>query len=175
MQQVLTDRHLVIFVRDRAGHLLRGADISFAIDGQPYGQVEGSEGRGEITLPGTNARPVDVTVSYNGEIKTARVAFGQQSYEFRYDTDVSHEGGHLALWVGCGLVAVSVVLAFAFKEPNTLQTKIIQGLFALGLGGFATELSGFLKVDMKWGTRLVIGAGGALAVFIVLWFTNAKL
>jgi hypothetical protein len=67
------------------------------------------------------------------------------------------------------------VLAFVFQQPTPLQTKIIQALLALGFGGFATELTGFLKVDMNWGPRLVVGAGGALAVFVILWFTSASL
>lgn len=171
--QNLTDRHLVVFVRDRAGRLLPGADISFFIDGVPYGQVDGSEGRAEITLPGANSRPLDVTASYKGDTKTAKVAAGQQSYEFRFDVDTGTS--HLGLWVGCGFVIIAVILGFTFDNPTPLQTKIIQGLFALGCGGFATELSGFLKVDMSWGTKLVIGAGGALAVFVILWFTNATL
>lgn len=173
MQQ-LTERHLIIFVRDRAGRPLNGAKIVFAIAGTAYGEVPSAQGRGDITLPNTVTQPIDVTVSYNGEDKTAKVANGQQSYEFRYDVDTAPTG-HLALWVGVALILLAIVLAFVFQQPTPLQTKIIQALLALGFGGFATELTGFLKVDMNWGPRLVVGAGGALAVFVILWFTNASL
>jgi hypothetical protein len=167
-------RIIDIFVRDRSGHLIPGVSIKFAIDGRPAGEVNGSEGRGRIELPETNKKPVAVTVSYRGEDKTSKIAYGQDSFEFRYDVDIGPTK-HIALWSGIGLIILAVVLAFYYKDPNPLQTKIIQGLFSVGLGGVATELTGFLNVDMKFGTRLVIGAGGALAVFIVLWFTNAKL
>jgi hypothetical protein len=166
-------RTIDIFVRDRSGHLIPGVGIKFAIDGKSAGEVNGSEGRGRIELPETNKKPVDVTVSYRNEEKTAKIAYGQDSYEFRYDVDLSVN--HVPLWSGAGLILLTVFLAFYFKDPTPIQLKIIQGLFSVGLGGIATELTGFLNVDMKFGTRLVIGAGGALAVFVVLWSTDAKL
>lgn len=175
MAQQRPYRILDVFVRDRAGRLIPGVEINFALNGVPPRSVDGSEGRGRIESPAANSGPVDVTVSYKGVEKRARIAGGQASYEFRYDTNVGPEGGHIALWVGCGLVALSVVLAFVFNNQNAIQLKIIQGLFALGLGGFATELTGFLNVDMDFGKRLTIGAGGAFAVFVILWFTDAKL
>jgi hypothetical protein len=175
MPHELLDRKIDISVRDRMGRLIPGVEIKFAIKGKPAGQIDASEGRGRIDLPGTIRSPVDVTVTYKGEQKTAKIAFGQESYEFRYDTIVGPEGGHIALWVGCSLVAISVALAFTFSNPSPLQKKLIQALLSLGCGGFATELTGFIKVDMAFGKRLVIGAGGALAVFVILYFWNPSI
>jgi len=91
MRHELPYRTIDIFVCDPVGRLIPGVEISFAINGVPVGQVDGSEGRGRIELLKTNKSPVDVTVNYKGEEKKAKIAVGQESYEFCYDTLVAPE------------------------------------------------------------------------------------
>ena len=77
---------------------------------------------------------------------------------------------HLPFLVGLGLILVATALVFAFGTPTALQTRIVIGVFALGGGALATELSGMIKVNLKLGTQLAIGATGALAIFVILYF-----
>jgi hypothetical protein len=81
---------------------------------------------------------------------------------------------HLAAVIGLVLAAVATVLAFTFAKATPLQRQIILTLAALAGGAIATEIPGFLSVDLSLGQKTGIAAGGALAVFIILYFWSAK-
>ncbi|MGE0435335.1 MAG: hypothetical protein AB7G10_21520 [Reyranellaceae bacterium] len=80
---------------------------------------------------------------------------------------------HIALIVGLVLAAVAVGLTFARSVHTPLQRQIILALFALAGGAIATEIPGFLNITMTLGEKTAIGAGGAIAVFVVLYFFSA--
>ncbi|MTD93140.1 hypothetical protein GIW81_02190 [Hyphomicrobium sp. xq] len=168
-------RSIDIFVKDRNGRRLPGALISFSLDGAVAGSVPESDGRARIDLENDYTGPVGVTVDYSGEKQTQTLAPGVSSYTFTYDVDIAPKENHIALIVGIILVGAATVLAFSFPETTPLQTKLVQGLLSLGLGAIATEVSGLIRADLKLGTRLAVGASGAFAVFVILWFTNAML
>lgn len=166
-------RTIDIFVRDRNGKLIPGATIKFKADGKQAGEVQFAEGRGRIGLR-KPATVVEVTATYEKLTETAKLSQKQNSYTFNFDVDIDPDWRgrverHLALLVGLVLFAVAIGLAFTFTSPNPLQTRIILGAFSLGGGAIATEISGMIKVDLKLGTKLVIGATGALAIFVILY------
>ena len=166
-------RSIDIFVRDRNGVPIPGAEIRFAVNGAPAGTVVNAEGRGRIQLASATAI-VEVSVVYAGVTQTEKLAPGQTSFTFRFEVSVGSAFGdymerHIALIVGLVLIAVAIVLAFTFGTPTTLQTRIILGTFSLAGGAIATEISGMIKVDLTLGNKLAIGATGALAVFVVLY------
>jgi hypothetical protein len=167
-------RTVDVFVRDREDAPIDGATIRFRMNNEDCGEVNNAEGRGRIEKVPWNT-PVEVTVVYKGEEKTAKIAGGQQAYTFTYDTVVRPKDKHLGFWFGLVLVGVAAVLAFSFQNMNPIQTKIVQALLSLGCGGFANEVAGLLNVKMTTGRRIVVTATGALAVFVILWFTNARL
>lgn len=80
---------------------------------------------------------------------------------------------HIALIVGLALAAVAVGLTFARSVHTPLQRQIILALFALAGGAIATEIPGFLNITLTLGAKTAIGASGAIAVFIVLYFFSA--
>ena len=162
-----------MFVRDRNGYPISGAEIRFTVNGHPAGEVRNAEGRGRIELADADA-VVAVSATYDGVTQTEQLSQQQRSFSFRFDVAVGPAAGdfmerHIALVVGLALIAVAIVLAFVFSTPNPLQTRIILGTFSLAGGAIATEISGMVKVNLSLGKKLTIGATGALAVFVILY------
>lgn len=72
-----------------------------------------------------------------------------------------------------GVVFVSVLMAVAwFKpDPSDFQYTIFRSVFALAGAGVAAVIPGFIEVKISnW-----LVAGGALAVFVILYFWNPAL
>ena len=70
----------------------------------------------------------------------------------------------------CGMALILIVLFLAFfvHDPSELQANILRIVLALACGGFGAAIPGILDVQIS----NVIKAGGALAVFIVVYFWN---
>ncbi|MBL8543497.1 MAG: hypothetical protein JNJ63_06765 [Hyphomonadaceae bacterium] len=171
MVDLAQNRHLIINVSDRTGKPLVGADIVFKMRDAVIAEVRRSNGHGEVTLPISETDPIEVVVTYRGATQTGKFGPDQNHFEFKYNEDTSLFAGHLPLWVGIGFVLLAVALVVAIPHPEMLQARVLYGVFAIGAGGFATELSGQLNVQAQV-QRFAIGAGGAMAVFVLLWLTN---
>ncbi len=166
-------RTVDVFVRDKKGQPLPGVVIAFKKNGELAGTVPYAEGRARIELPDREIS-VGVSAAYGGETQSVDLAQNQDTYTFAFDVDPNPEKGgfmerHLALIVGLALFAIAIILAFSFGSPTPLQARIILGVFSLGGGAIATEISGMIYVDMKFGTKVAIGATGALAIFVILY------
>src|SRR5690606_30267770 len=79
--------------------------------------------------------------------------------------------------LGVGLVCVVsiLVLAVIIPEPTEWQGFVFRGCFALGLAAVAVIVPGFLNVNAQVrgaGNYFKIVAGGAIAIFIVIWLVN---
>ena len=76
----------------------------------------------------------------------------------------------LAFLFGC--VALGAVLWLAFRAPtlSDQQFEILRIVLALAGGGVGAVIPGFLDVSMTPNTKFALRAGGALAVFVVLYF-----
>lgn len=77
---------------------------------------------------------------------------------------------HFPALIGIGFVLIAVVLAFAFPAPTPLQVHILLAVLSLGGGAFASEIPGLIRVDLTLGQKFVIGATGAMAIFVILYF-----
>ena len=75
----------------------------------------------------------------------------------------------LAFVFGCLAVAAVLWLAFRSDSMNDRQFEILRIVLALAGGGVGAVIPGFLDVTVKAGTKLALRAGGALAVFVVLY------
>ena len=76
----------------------------------------------------------------------------------------------LAFVFGCVAIGVVLWLAFRGQTINEQQFEILRIVLALAGGGVGAVIPGFLDVGMKAGVKLALRAGGALAVFVVLYF-----
>jgi hypothetical protein len=74
----------------------------------------------------------------------------------------------LAFACGVGFIIVLLVLALLVKNPTSFQYQVFRIVLALAAGGFAGLVDGFLTISFnKW-----LKAGGALAVFVIVYFYN---
>ena len=77
---------------------------------------------------------------------------------------------------GVVFVVTLIVLAIKFPHPTPFQYNIFRTTSSLAAAGVGAMIPGFLDIKVDATTGLLIRAGGALAVFIVIFFFNpAKL
>jgi predicted membrane channel-forming protein YqfA (hemolysin III family) len=77
---------------------------------------------------------------------------------------------------GVIFVVTLIVLSIAIPEPSQFQYTTFRIVLALAAAGVAAIIPGFLSLKLESGTLLLIRAGGALAVFVIVYFVNpAKL
>ena len=76
----------------------------------------------------------------------------------------------LAFAFGCVALGVVLWLAFRAETLTNQQFEILRIVLALAGGGVGAVIPGFLDVGMKAGGKLALRAGGALAVFAVVYF-----
>ncbi|MBZ5523285.1 MAG: hypothetical protein LAP21_13695 [Acidobacteriia bacterium] len=76
----------------------------------------------------------------------------------------------LAFVFGLVFLASILVIIIVVPNPTLAQWRVFCVVLALAAGGVATVLSGMLKVDLNLGKRAAIGATGALAVFVIVYF-----
>jgi hypothetical protein len=76
----------------------------------------------------------------------------------------------LAFVFGVLFIATILTLIVQIPNPTPPQAHVFSVVMALAAGGFASVLSGMLKVNLKFGTKAAIGATGALAVFVIVYF-----
>lgn len=71
-----------------------------------------------------------------------------------------------------GLVLIGAILTLVVKIPNPTvhQFQVFAVVLALAAGGFSSVLSGMLNVRLNLNRRVAIGATGALAVFVIVYF-----
>ncbi len=67
---------------------------------------------------------------------------------------------------GTAFLIALTVLSLFFPEPKPFQYLVFRVILALAAAGFAAFIPGFIHVEIKPAIR----AGGALAVFVVIYF-----
>lgn len=75
-----------------------------------------------------------------------------------------------------GTVALGVLLAIAVYVPgnshNPLLVTVSRVILAVACAGIAAVIPGFLQLELKHSAATAIRAGGALAVFALVYLTN---
>jgi hypothetical protein len=71
-----------------------------------------------------------------------------------------------------GVIFVTALLLFVLFVPNPTppQFEVIRIVLALAAGGVAAMIPGLLKLQRGEGANLTVRAGGALAVFAIVYF-----
>ena len=71
-----------------------------------------------------------------------------------------------------GVIFVTALLLFVLFVPNPTppQFEVIRIVLALAAGGVAAMIPGLLKLQLGGGANLTVRAGGALAVFAIVYF-----
>ena len=69
---------------------------------------------------------------------------------------------------GAVMVLVVLSIALAVPDPSPFQRRVFWAILAMALAGVASVIPGFIEVNLrKW---VGVVAGGALAVFVIVYF-----
>jgi tetratricopeptide (TPR) repeat protein len=75
----------------------------------------------------------------------------------------------LAFFFGLCFVAIVLVLAIWFPSPTPFQYMVFRIILAIAAAGVAGVIPGMIRLKAQPGAMLVIHAGGALAVFVIVY------
>jgi hypothetical protein len=82
----------------------------------------------------------------------------------------------VAFAFGVAFVVTLIVLAIAFPRPTPFQYSVFRIVLALAGAGVAAMIPGFIDLQIAPVAGFLIRSGGALAVFVIVYFFNpAKL
>ncbi len=76
----------------------------------------------------------------------------------------------LAFIFGLYFVGILLVLAVWFPKPTAFQYTLFRITLALAAAGVAGVIPGMIRLKFQPNTMLLIHAGGALAVFVIVYF-----
>jgi 8-oxo-dGTP pyrophosphatase MutT (NUDIX family) len=78
----------------------------------------------------------------------------------------------IAFIFGATFVVALLVLAIVFPKPTPFQYGVFKITLSLAAAGVAAMIPGFIHLEVNPNIGLVIRAGGALAVFVIVFFFN---
>lgn len=78
----------------------------------------------------------------------------------------------IAFVFGVTFIVGLMVLAVAFPKPTPFQYKVFRIVLSLAVAGAAAMVPGFINLEVSLTAGLLIRAGGALAVFVIVFFFN---
>lgn len=78
----------------------------------------------------------------------------------------------MAFGFGVTFVVMMVVLAIKFPHPTPFQYNIFRIVISLATAGAAAMIPGLINIELEQATGLLIRGGGALAVFVIVFFFN---
>jgi hypothetical protein len=163
-------RSVHVYARGMSNQLLPGTKFTFLTEGQLIGEVLSSDGRASIEIPSKDL-PVTIEAELNGKKEIATLSLTQDQWTYQFPVrEYSAVRAHLAAIIGLVLLAVALVLAFALGTLNPLQTRLVLITVSLAGGLIATEIPGLLNAKVSLGEQIGIAAGGAIAVFVILFF-----
>jgi len=76
----------------------------------------------------------------------------------------------LSFGFGAAFLAALLVLVILIPAPSPQQFEIFRIVIAVAVAGIAAAIPGFLELRLSRGTSLGLRAGGALAVFVIVYF-----
>jgi hypothetical protein len=78
----------------------------------------------------------------------------------------------VAFVFGVAFVITLLVIAIRFPNPTPFQYNVFRAVLALAAAGVAAMVPGFIDIQFNPTTEVLIRAGGALAVFVIVYFLN---
>lgn len=179
MTSALRERAVTIDVRDKNQRFVSGATVEMWANGKLVTSAE------HITKAATfhvndPAIPLRFVARYDGQQSSIDLAQDTWDYAISLnDLELKPEElakksfleNHLAFIFGVIGLAAAIILAICFPNQERPDLyKYFAILAALSGGGVASEIPGFLNLQYTPSKKLLIAAGGALAVFVIMYF-----
>jgi hypothetical protein len=159
---------------DVNGDLIPDATIEWYVNDAFAGSGDGA---GHSSIEVLDSSATIAVKAKVGDLVQGPVKLGPQQaeYNFHFDREVhprwrSFVMKHFPALVGIVFILLALALVFTFQKPTPLQVHVLLALFALGGGGFGGEIAGFINADLTLSAKLKISAGGAAAIFVLLYF-----
>lgn len=73
---------------------------------------------------------------------------------------------------GLVFIITLLVLAIVFPKPTPFQYSVFRIVLSLACAGIAAMIPGFINLELESTIGLILRAGGALAVFVLVYFFN---
>jgi hypothetical protein len=80
----------------------------------------------------------------------------------------------LAFAFGCSAIGLVLWLAFRRQALDEQQFEIMRIVLALTGGGVGAVIPGFLAINANAEAKLALRAGGALVLFVILYFSSSR-
>jgi hypothetical protein len=178
MEHSLRERSVTIDVRDRNHRFVSGASVEMYASGRFIAAADNITKAATFHVNDPEA-PLRFVATYGKQSGSVNLAAGTWDYEIILeDLELAAETPslrfverHLVFIFGASGIIVTILLAILF--PNTQRPdlyKYLAILAALSGGGIASEIPGFLSLRYSPSRKLLIAAGGALAVFVIMYF-----
>jgi hypothetical protein len=168
-------RRIDVKAKDKNGDLIPGVAFEWRAGDVGAGEAPSTDGHVSFELTDPNA-VVSVKATFEGESQAKKLVVGQTSYEFRFaEVEVNPQWRsfvmkHFPALIGIAFILLTVVLAVEMRDPTAFQQHVILATLSLGAGGFGGEIAGFINLDLTLGKKLALSAGGAVAIFVLLYF-----
>jgi hypothetical protein len=167
-------RRVAATIRDSNGDLIKGASITWWVNGIEVGSAVSADGHSSIEVGPQDEVAVG---GFYGDrsFGPEKLANDQQAYEFRVPIETHPMWRqffmkHFPAIIGIVFMLLAIALVVSLSHPTPLQAQLILATFALGGGGFAGEIAGKIDTTLTLGKKLVVSAGGAAAFFVILYF-----
>ena len=177
MAHGLKERSVTIDVRDRNHRFVSGATVEMWADGR---LIISAENITKATTFHVNdpSIPLRFVAKYENHQNSVDLAQDTWDYEIPLDLELMVETQqksffetHLAFIFGVIGLSAAIVLAIVFPNRDRSDLyKYFAILAALSGGGIASEIPGFLNLQYSPSKKLLVAAGGALAVFVIMYF-----
>jgi hypothetical protein len=149
-----------INLRDKSTYEANYQLLLSTLLGKPSVDHTTSPNRSEASIEETSTPRTDPKKKKEGRTNTKKATPSPRNYK-------------MFMFLGFGVLVLLIFFAVFFKEcPTNAQLQIFHIILALGVAGLAASLPGFITIRYKG----FISAGGALAVFIIVFLVEpAKL
>lgn len=78
----------------------------------------------------------------------------------------------LAFLTGIAFLTILLVIALAIPYPTRFQLLVFRVILALAAAGLGAVIPGFINIDLAFAAKTAIRAGGAIALFVIIYFFN---
>jgi hypothetical protein len=78
----------------------------------------------------------------------------------------------VAFVFGVVFVVALIVLSISFPNPTAFQYNVFRIVLSLAAAGFAAMIPGFINIEISATAKMLVRAGGAMAVFVIVFFFN---
>jgi hypothetical protein len=173
----MLQRVVRVEARDRDGALIEGARFNIYINNTLTASTEGGNGFATVHVDNPKA-DIKVEALYDRYRREIRIAGNADVMPIRFpevkympaDIKSQHKFETVAFYCGIVFLLLAVVLAISIPNPTSFQLRVFTGFFSIAVGAFSIKLTGMLSVRMTFGTKVLISATGALAVFVLIYF-----